>query len=157
MWANGQISSPEDIEVLLKTRGLADKGDRTLKIMPVMAFDVVLKDNEDIDNRYLAKVPDDQTEDLFEKATDDWMLDKKIQQTKAFMVVNNPSVYGISNYFGNDFIYKVDVNAASSLTSGLLETLTPIENTVVDDQTEEFKDGGKAPSSDDIHKILFNN
>jgi hypothetical protein len=157
MWANGQISKPEDIEVLLKARGLANKGDRTLKIMPVMAFDVVVKDSEDIDNRYLAKVPDDQTEDLFENATDDWMPDKKIQQTKAFMVVNNPSVYGISNYFGNDFIYKVDVNAASSLTSGLIESLTPIEEVVTKDETESFKEGGKAPTSDEIHNILFNN
>ncbi len=149
-WAAGEEISPAVIEAELQ------KYDPTVRIKPTLVFDIILRDNENIDNRLLEEVDNDAIEDVFEDAVG-YTRDKKINRTKAFMIVDNPEVYADSKFFGPQFVKEIDVNASKTLAGGLLESLVPItEATTSEDKgTEQFKNGGKVPDADSIHKLLF--
>ena len=159
-WASGDIKNEDDIKKELIARGMMDDN---VTIKPVLAFDVVLKDTKEIDDRYLMQVSDDEIEDKFDAAVSGYTIDKKIKQTKAFMVVDEPSVYTTINMFGDKHIQKMDQASAKFFASGRykhsaeLSDIATSDNTDIFEKTPKKKEGGKAPSAEEIQKLLFNN
>lgn len=151
LWKTGEIATEEDITELLRKSGMPNHVD----IKPVLVFDATLRNNKDIDDRYLDRVDDEASRDRHEDALDSWIGDKKIHRTKAFLVVDQPSVFTDINMFGSEYIEKMDANSVNFLTRGRYNKQIKTQNISTYDATPLKKDGGKAPSAKDIHNILF--
>jgi hypothetical protein len=153
MYALGQIETQADVRKVLDKTGVPNDID----FKPFLAFDVILKDNEDIDDRLLTRdgfeLPEDIT-DAHEDAVDYNVGDKKLKQAKAFMVVDNPEVFANINLF-KDYIGLYDASSAEFMSSGPVSQSVGMEDVRTYDATPVKKHGGKAPNAGDIHKLLF--
>jgi hypothetical protein len=153
LYAAGEIKTQEDVELYLDASAMPEG----ISIKPFLAMDVILADNKDIDDRYLSsdgfELPEQITDD-HEDAVGYNKGDKKIKIAKAYMVVDDPeSITNLNIY--KDQLGKFDAAASDILTGGEYERRVATQDIGTYDATPIRKEGGKAPSAEDIHKILF--